>query len=204
LPIPEKENESKLEDLNAMLPIKLFFHNDEPDSNVTVSYTYKPYSEPYFYYISLQKTYASEYASQFNNRIEAENKVNDFFEKEVKFNFAKMNTFLDSLLYYLAKGEKIEIQIRGFTSPRSYNAYNLALGNRRVMSLKNQILSHKSEAFIPYQKSGALVVKELSFGETQVPIGISDRLNDPRNSIYSVEASRERRVEIVLIKKKNE
>jgi hypothetical protein len=72
------------------------------------------------------------------------------------------------------------------------------------MSLKNQILSHKSEAFIPYQKSGALVVKELSFGETQVPIGISDRLNDPRNSIYSVEASRERRVEIVLIKKKNE
>jgi hypothetical protein len=200
--IPELSPEPNVDDLNKMLPIKLYFHNDEPDSNVTVSYTLKPYSEPYGYYISLQNAYAASHSSQFTgeNQTLAVKRVNDFFEKEVKFNYSKMNSFFDSLLVFLAKGEKMEIQIRGFTSPRSYNAYNQALGNRRVMSLKNQILQHKSAAFLPYINSGTFVIKELSFGETQVPAGISDRLNDPRNSIYSVEASRERRVEIVFLK----
>jgi hypothetical protein len=82
--IPELVTELNVADLNKMLPIKLYFHNDEPDSNVTVSYTFKPYSEPYNYYISLQKTYSEEYASQFSsqNKIEAEKKVNDFFYLE--------------------------------------------------------------------------------------------------------------------------
>lgn len=200
--IPELLPELNVADLNKMLPIKLYFHNDEPDSNVTVSYTLKPYSEPYNYYISLQKTYSEEYTSQFSsqNKIEAEKKVNDFFENDVKSNFSKMNSFFDSLLVFLENGKKLEIQIRGFTSPRAYSSYNIALGNRRVMSLKNQILLHKSGAFLPYLQSGSLVVKELSFGETKVPSGVSDRYNDPRNSIYSVEASRERRVEIVLLR----
>jgi sRNA-binding regulator protein Hfq len=162
----------------------------------------KPYSEPYNYYISLQKTYSEEYASQFSsqNKIEAEKKVNDFFENDVKSNFSKMNGFFDSLLVFLENGKKLEIQIRGFTSPRAYSKYNIALGSRRVMSLKNQILQHRAGAFLPYLKSGSFVVKELSFGETKVPSGVSDRYNDPRNSIYSVEASRERRVEIVFLK----
>ena len=200
--IPELVTELNVADLNKMLPIKLYFHNDEPDSNVTVSYTLKPYSEPYNYYISLQKIYSEEYASQFSsqNKIEAEKKVNDFFENDVKSNFSKMNGFFDSLLVFLENGKKLEIQIRGFTSPRAYSNYNIALGSRRVMSLKNQILQHRAGAFLPYLKSGSFVVKELSFGETKVPSGVSDRYNDPRNSIYSVEASRERRVEIVFLK----
>jgi hypothetical protein len=200
--IPEFVPERTVDDLNKMLPIKLYFHNDEPDSNVTVSYTFKPYSEPYGYYISLQQVYVATYSAQFvgENQKLAEKKVNDFFENEVRFNYSKMNSFFDSLLVFLAEGKKMEIQIRGFTSPRAYNAYNQALGNRRVMSLKNQILQYKSSAFLPYINSGSFVIKELSFGETQAPSGISDRLNDPRNSINSVEASRERRVEIVFLK----
>jgi hypothetical protein len=199
--IPEFVPERTVEDLNKMLPIKLYFHNDEPDSNVTVSYTLKPYSEPYSYYISLQPVYVAAHSAQYSgeNRLLAEKKVNDFFENEVKFNYSKMNSFFDSLLVFLAKGEKMEIQIRGFTSPRSYNAYNQALGNRRVMSLKNQILQYKSAAFLPFINSGTFVIKELSFGETQVPAGVNDRMSDTRNSIFSVEASRERRVEIVFL-----
>lgn len=201
VPVPEKESPT-VDILNSMLPIKLYFHNDEPDSNVTRTYTLKPYEEPYGYYLSLQNTYVKEHSAQFSGelKIAAEQKVNNFFENEVKAEFAKMNTFFDAMLQLLEKRQKLEIQIRGFTSPRSYSSYNIALGHRRVMSLKNQIKKHQDGIFQPYLKNGNLVIQELSFGETKSPKGISDAFNDPKNSIFSVEASRERRVEIVFLK----
>jgi hypothetical protein len=204
--VPVVENKiPTLEEINKDLPIRLYFHNDEPDSNVTVSYTKKPYELPYYYYLSLQPTYEKEYSGQFKaeNQLIAAKKVNDFFELEVKAEFAKMNLFFDNVLELLKKGANLEIQIKGFTSPRSYSSYNIALGQRRVMSVKNQIMTHKNGALSEYYKKGNLTVKELSFGETTAPKGISDAFNDPKNSIFSVEASKERRVEIVSLQKKD-
>ena len=51
----------------------------------------------------------------------------------------------------------------------------------------------------PYLNSEQLTIKELPFGETQVQKGVSDNPNDRRQSVYSIAAARERRIEIQSI-----
>jgi hypothetical protein len=79
------------------------------------------------------------------------------------------------------------------------NRYNLALGQRRVSSIKNEIARYKGGIFMPFLESGQLVITDISFGEELAPENVSDRSSDKRSSIYSVEASKERRVEILSI-----
>ena len=50
-----------------------------------------------------------------------------------------------------------------------------------------------------YIKTGQLKVTEKSFGEATAPVNISDKVNDIK-SIYHINASKERRVEIIEIK----
>jgi hypothetical protein len=56
------------------------------------------------------------------------------------------------------------------------------------------------EFFRTYLQSGRLRISERSFGETSAARDVSDDLFDVRNSVYSIGAMRERRVEIVEVK----
>jgi hypothetical protein len=68
--------------------------------------------------------------------------------------------------------------------------------------LKNQINAYKNGVLSKYITSGKIKFVDLPIGETETPSGVSDDLNDPRNSIYSPEASAQRKVHIELIKKR--
>ena len=195
----------QLSDINNLLPLKLYFHNDEPDSNVTVRYTSKVYQQTFNDYIVLKDKYKKEYSSQFTGqkKIDASEKVENFFNYEVLGEFDRMNLFLDLLHDLLMKDMSLEVCIKGFTSPRATDDYNLALASRRIMSIRKQFLYYKNGVFWPFFKNDKLKITELPLGESNSPFGISDAFNDPKNSIYSVEASRERRVEIVVVKNRN-
>jgi hypothetical protein len=196
--------DEKIDLVNQMLPLRLYFSNDEPDSNVTVNFTNKYYQLCYDQYLNLKYEYIKGFSEQFKGekRLQSAVKVEQFFDTEVVSQFNRMNTFFDALFEVLKSGAKIEVQIRGFTSPRAPSDYNIALANRRIMSVRKQFSYYKKGIFWPFLKSGILTIQQLPFGETTAPQGISDDINDPKNSVYSVEASRERRVEIVLIIRK--
>jgi len=132
----------------------------------------------------------------------AENLVDDFFEQEVRRGYERFLQMSEILLERLEKGNTIEVFIKGFTSPRARNDYNLNLGKRRISSVKNQFLVMQEGKLKPYLQSGKLKITETSFGETLVRSGISDNLQDERNSIYHPAAARERRVEIIEIEEK--
>ena len=135
-----------------------------------------------------------------NDKREAEQLVDDFFEQEIRNGFERLGQMTDLIEAQLAKGEKLEVLIKGFTSPRAETAYNLNLGKRRISSVRNHFENWSDGALRPYLKSGQLQITEISFGETTARSGISDRLSDERNSIYHPDAARERRVEIVEIR----
>lgn len=196
--------DQKIEELNNMLPLRLYFHNDEPDSNVTVAYTDKPYQLPFDHYITLQEDYVREHAGQFDveKQVLVTKKINDFFELDVKGEYYRMNDFFEAILELLSAGIPLEVQIKGYTSPRSYEGYNVQLAHRRIMSVRKQFFIYKSGIFIQYFQKGLLAVSELPLGESTAPKGISDDFKDPKNSIYSVEASKERRAEIVILQRK--
>jgi hypothetical protein len=196
--------DQKIEELNEMLPLKLYFHNDEPDSNVTVQTTDIPYNLTYDFYLTLKDKYMEEHSAQFDVEKQplVKAKVRQFFEIEVEGEFNRKNAFYDAIIELLELGVKLEVQIKGYTSPRSYEGYNVALAHRRITSVRKEFFVYRKGIFLQYFQQGLLTVSELPLGESTSPEGIPDAFDDPQNSIYSVEASKERRAEIVVLIKK--
>ena len=201
IPPPKEPVPERLEDF---LPLALYFHNDEPDKRTRRTTTRKSYSQTFYPYYALKSEYLESYTQPITDtelRISEEIKLDDFFEDKVKKGHDYLLLFSEILLKRLNQEEQVEIFIKGFTSPRAKSDYNLSLGKRRVSSLRNHFDTYADGIFLPFIQSGQLTITERSFGETTSASGISDDLNDKRNSIYSVPAALERRVEIVEIKR---
>ncbi len=191
---------TKLEDF---LPLALYFDNDEPDKRTRRTSTKKSYEETYFRYYERRETFLEEYTAGLNEdeRDAAEQKLEAFFADQVKKGYDYLDLFSNILLKRLEEGEQVEIFVKGFTSPRAKSDYNLRLGQRRVSSIRNHFSNYRGGIFQSYLTEGQLIITERSFGETTAASNINDDLNNQRLSIYSPEASRERRVEIVEIKR---
>lgn len=195
LPIPTQ--------LSAFLPLALYFDNDEPDPRTRRRNTKKDYLSTYEPYVAAEETYLSEYGSLFpaEEQETAEERMLSFFEEDIRYGAERLKQFSALLLERLAAGDKVEIFVKGYTSPRAKSDYNLLLGKRRVSSLINHFKSYQNGVFLDYLKEGQLLISEKSFGETTAAGDISDDLGDIRRSVYSIGAARERRVEIVEVKR---
>ncbi len=175
--------------LGNYLPVNLYFHNDRPNPRTTSKATSLTYTQTYNSYIKRQSEYA--------RRAPDAASINNFFEVDVAGGYIKFNNFLREIQPVLATGESIEIIIKGHASPLSQTNYNLYLGQRRISSVINDIRAFGGGVLIPYIESGQLKITDISYGENLSPVGVSDSYSDKRRSIYSTEASRERRVEII-------
>ena len=125
--------------------------------------------------------------------------VLDFFDTELKGNYDTLGVFSETLIKYLQRGNTAIISIRGFASPLAATDYNNSLGKRRVDCLMNHFTDYRDGMLLRYIQEGALIMKEVSFGESNADKTISENPKDRRNSVYSPEASRERKVRIVKI-----
>ena len=133
-------------------------------------------------------------------KLEAAEKQERFFEDEVKGGYERLQRFIGKLKERLDAGDKIELSLKGYASPRAQNRYNLAIGQRRIWTLKNELRRFENGALAKYIESGTLQVVEISYGEETAAPDISDSYNDKRMSIYSIEASKERKAEIVRVR----
>jgi tetratricopeptide (TPR) repeat protein len=188
--------------LKDFLPLALYFGNDEPDKRTLRTTTKKSYEATYSKFIARKQEYQERYTKPLDEdeASDAALALEDFFESEVRRGYEHLNLFSQILLKRLEKGERVEIVIKGYTSPRAKSDYNDNLAKRRISSLRNHFDTYNSGVFEAYLKEGKLVISEAPFGETKADTTISDDLLDERNSIYSVGASKERRVEIVEVK----
>ncbi len=188
-------------DPKDLLPIRLYFANDEPDSNSWAHATPIRYRSAFEAYRMLRETYREGFVRSADPSRQAEGRaaVEAFFDGEVRPNAEKLNMFLFALFIRLQKGERFTVEVRGFTSPRATAPYNIALAHRRIASVRNECTAWRNGALAPYLSSGALRLRILPFGETRSPQGISDRLDDFPRSVFSPDASRERRVEIEAV-----
>ena len=181
------------------MPIQLFFDNDEPDKRTLARSTKKEYRESYVtYYRKKQEFYDRFILGLPKDELEsAYNNYDNFFEGEIRGGWTRLMTFSEVLYEMLQRGDKIKITLRGFASPRAASNYNLNLTARRVSSVINHFSIFDGGIYKPYVESGQLIIVEEPNGEKLAPKGISDKINEERNSIYSIPASRERRVEVI-------
>ena len=185
-----------IEKLKLVLPLPLYFHNDQPDARSFLETTTTDYQRTYNDYIQRREEYLKAVS------VEEKKGVREFFEQDLENGYATFLNFLEEIPALLQNGKKITLTIQGFTSPRAQADYNLALGKRRIASIINFLQNYQHGILAPYLNQGQLNIKEISFGETTAPAFVSDLLQDRRNSIYIPAAARERRVELVAIQVK--
>lgn len=188
--------------LEEFLPLKLYFDNDEPDRRTRRRTTRKTYVSTFDKYYQRKSEYIRRFTEGMDEEAasDAALAIEAFFDEELKKGMDHLNRFSEILLQRLENGDTVEIVLKGFTSPRAETDYNDRLAQRRISCVRNQFQQWRDGIFEKYLNSGQLIISEAPFGETMVSAPVSDDLKDERNSIYSVEASRERRVEIVEVK----
>ena len=190
--------ERELERIDFNLPIFLYFDNSSPDGRSMSPVTKTEYASLNKAYYAQKKLYINRFTSGKN--LEEVLNLEGFFEREVRDELKKLYAFSDQLLHYLGKGNSIEIELKGFSSPRAEESFNEILSRRRIMSVANFFRAYKNGQFLPYLENGQFKITDRPFGETQSKVGVPDRLDDENGSIYSFRASLERRVEIVKVK----
>ncbi len=189
-------------DLNIYLPLAVYFDNDLPEARTRGLSTRLTYTETFDKYIIRKFDFVERYATNMNGaeKALAEKRMAEFFDQDVRAGYDRMNNFLGFLLGELRAGKSFDISIKGYASPRADERYNLALSQRRVVSVQNELRAFAQGGLVQFINNGQLRITELAYGESLAPDNVSDALYDRRNSVYSPEASRERRVEIVEIK----
>ena len=177
-----------LPNFNQLLPLALYFHNDQPDPNSTLATTNKNYKEIYISYFLKKSDY---------EKINPQNA--NFFEDILQKNFNVLNEVLDKLLLTLSNENHVELQIKGYASPLYTPKYNQTLSQRRIACFINYLKQFKQGAFNKYLNSKKLTIIELPLGETGVSNTVSDDPKNKKKSVYSIEAILERKIEIVKI-----
>ncbi len=185
-----------------LLPIRLFFDNDEPDKRTTATTTQKSYLTSYHKYYARKAQFITSFCQPLmgDAKENAQYELEDFFEYNVKDGAESLETYSNLLLQAMQNGEQVKIILKGYTSPRAKTDYNKYLAARRISSVKNHFSRFQNGIFNRFIQNGQLQISELPLGEAQTPAGISDDLWDRRMSVFSVEASMERRVEIIDLK----
>jgi outer membrane protein OmpA-like peptidoglycan-associated protein len=194
---PESANVKSLPTrMQIEFPLKLYFHNDEPEPRTRLKSTRQTYGAIYSAYTTLIPTYRNENTDP--TAIEA------FFRDEAEIGRKKLDALVQALIPALESGERIILDVRGHASPLAKNDYNRDLSLRRIESLRNHLRTVENGRLISYMDSsasngGLLRLRVLPFGEDRAATGVSDDLNDLKRSVYSAEAARERRIEVERI-----
>ena len=196
-----KEQAMIAEKLGKLMPITLYFDNDRPDPKNTETTTLKSYSLTYQYYIAMKDTYKAKYTKGLagQNKADAEAEMEQFFMGTVKAEYDKLGGFSDLLLKILQSDETVTLSVTGFASPLSNNDYNTNLSLRRISSFKNYLKEFGGGVLAPYIYNGQLIITENPKGESSSATSVSDNFNDQKNSVYSVAAAKERRIQISII-----
>jgi hypothetical protein len=196
-------SDSLVENIRIELPVRLYFHNDEPNPRTRDTTTTVSYSDAYESYLKREKEYIQENCKDLigEERENAETKVVDFFELLVKKGMTDLEKVCDQLQVALDSGYSLKLNVRGFASPRAESDYNLNLTKRRTTSLVNFMLQTRNGYFQPFMngtdpQGRKLQFELLPFGEFQADKRVSDDLVNQRQSIYSRGACLERKIEI--------
>jgi hypothetical protein len=188
----------------AGLPLSLYFDNDKPNGAAQSEETSLTYDQTYRDFTARKAEFIRMYnkmtASAGGSAVSS-NEMSLFFGAEVKGGYDRLKGFSSIMRNYMQRGYQIEITIEGFASPLANDAYNQKLAARRVDAVINHFENVNGGFLRKYIKNGNLKITVEPMGE--VSNQVSDDIKNS-SSIYSIEASRERRVvikDIVILNK---
>ena len=194
-----------IERIRLSLPLVLYFHNDRPDPRSLDSTTLVDYRAALSDYIALKDLYRQEYARGLTGakKEEAQLAIDLFFRDSVGKGFQKLELFTRYLVQELEAGKNISITVSGYASALHGKEYNRRLTLRRIASFKNYLEEYDNGILVPYmyaeRQNKLTIITDPKGSMEAIRKNISDNPQDKRNSIYSIEASLERRIQITEI-----
>jgi outer membrane protein OmpA-like peptidoglycan-associated protein len=191
--------------IKLLVPLTLYFNNDEPDSKTWNITTKKNYEETFFNYNTRMNEYIKEYSRGLkgDEKVLSENRISNFFTDSLQAGMEALNQFSELLEKLMTKRETVKITIKGYCSPLASSDYNINLAKRRTASLRNYFMAYKNGWFLKYIESpepgeGAIIFEDVDIGELPVST-VSDDVKDKRNSIYSPNAASERKIQVIAV-----
>lgn len=207
---PAPDTVNIVENIRSMLPLTLYFHNDEPDPKSTNTSTKRNYQTLLGEYYMMKDIYSDEYSKGLSgsDKTKAQKNIIDFFENYVAQGFTQLKLFAKLLHSDLQRGNSVKIIIKGYCSPLNTTEYNLNLSMRRISSIVNYLKQYYEGVLMEYINGTAgngakLTIVEEPLGKSTASPLVSDNPNDKRNSIYSRAAALERKVQIILYESEN-
>jgi predicted DNA-binding antitoxin AbrB/MazE fold protein len=191
--------------LQTLVPLTLYFNNDEPDSKTLNTSTTKTYTETVNSYLALKSNYLKAYAKGLNEEQKeiAINEMTDFFEDSVRASYQELEQFAALMLFVLKEGEKVNLTLKGYCSPLASTSYNVNLAKRRLSSLVNYFNAYQNGVLKPYlddESKVKIIIEDV--GELKASPLVSDNPNDATNAVYSRAAALERKIQIIAVSTK--
>lgn len=190
-----------------LLPLALYFHNDEPDPKTLSSYTNADYSTTWRQYMKMKEIYkgAQPNPIEQRKRDSVQKAVDYFFDHELKEGHDNLLWLLFLIHEDLKMGYSVEITVNGYASPLFEDEYNQRLSERRISCLRNEMINWNDHALRPYLSNGRLWIRMIPKGSSDMDnANTPSALKDPNNirATYSMEAAHARRIEITDYKTK--
>ena len=185
-----------------LLPLSLYFHNDEPNPHTLDTTTTLDYTATWNHYIQRLDEYkgAQPNPADFHKRDSVQKAVDLFFENEVRRGHSNMLQLLQLLYQDLKAGHHITLTIDGFASPLFEDLYNVNISKRRICAFRNTLLRWNDQALLPFLNNGSLRLETVAHGAADTnTVAPTDPRRDPKSvrSVYSLEAARDRRIDII-------
>ena len=176
----------------SLLPISLYFHNDEPDAQSRDSLTTTSYPECQQHYATLRNEYIAKQRSAADSAL-----MNEFFDSCVVGNYQRVEALFDHIEAMLDEGHRVVVTVAGYASPLYLNSYNQNLSRRRIESFINMIREWRNGLFGQALDDGVLSIVQKPHGA--VAPTTESQSKDP---VYGLPAALARRIEILSCKTK--
>lgn len=205
---PKKVDSTKVfvTQMKLLVPMTLYFHNDEPDKKTLAITTTKNYKKTYEDYSAMRDMYKKEYSK---GAVDADldratSDIDNLFDDSVDGGMQDLEKFAQLLLKVLKDKEKVTITMQGFCSPLASTDYNVSLAKRRISSLRNYFMQYQDGIFVPYVNNpnpdeGNITFLDVDIGELKARPNVSDDYYDTKNSIYNPAAALERKIQIIAV-----
>ncbi len=205
IPKDDTTREQVSEMARRLLPLLLFFDNDEPDRNTMRITSTKDYRQSLDEYVAMRERYRREYSRGLEPEAaqQAVQDIDDFFDHFVLGGYEKLEMLTDYLVTDLTGGRTVQLLISGYCSPLSTTDYNINLARRRIHSLVLYLERARDGVLKPFLRGEAengarLIIFEDPVGKEMASPFVSDNPHDLRNAVYSRAAAFERRIEIAI------
>ncbi len=160
----------------------VYFENDIPRPSSLIP----SYSKTFDNYLRAKSIYLRRSGSP-KTEMEA-------FFAEVEKGMNDLNQFASFL--YDNRKNKVEINIGGYASPLALPEYNQKLTERRIAAVKSYLDEWGGGLLKPYLTNGHFRLTAVPYGDTKAPPHVSSNPQERAKSVYSAEASKERKVTI--------